>query len=147
METENTLQENRLLIVDDEASTTLLLKKLLEREGYRVDTANSALTALMLTERSKYHIVISDILMPDMDGLDLLQELRKRDPLIQVVIMTAGVTMNRAISALEHGATDFILKPIEPEELVIVTRLCEAKLKRWKGLLRAAFHQKKKESF
>lgn len=116
------------------------------REGYQVEVANSALTALMMTERNKYHIVISDLLMPDMDGLELLQALRKRDPLIQVVIMTAGVTMNRAISALELGAADFILKPIEMEELVMVIRLCEAKIKRWKGILRAAYHQKQKKS-
>lgn len=141
MPEESHMSENRVLIVDDDTATTLLLKKIMEKEGYQVDTASSAAVALNLVNRQKYHVVISDIMMPDKDGLELLADIRKRDPLIQVVIMTAGVTMSRTLSALEHGAADFILKPIDAEELTMIVRLCEAKLKRWRGILRASFHQ------
>lgn len=136
-----TLSENRVLVVDDDASTTLLLKKVLETENYQVDTANSAAVAMSLINKQKYHVVITDIMMPDKDGLALLEDLRKRDPLIQVVIMTGGVSMSRTLSALEHGAADFILKPINVEELIMIVRLCTAKLERWRGILRASAHQ------
>ena len=135
------LSENRVLVVDDDASTTLLLKKVLDTENSQVDTANSAAVAMNLINKQKYHVVITDIMMPDKDGLALLEDLRKRDPLIQVVIMTGGVSMSRTLSALEHGAADFILKPINVEELIMIVRLCAAKLERWRGILRASAHQ------
>ena len=70
------LSENRVLVVDDDASTTLLLKKVLETENYQVDTANSAAVAMSLINKQKYHVVITDIMMPDKDGLALLEDLR-----------------------------------------------------------------------
>ena len=136
---------SRILLVDDDKSTLLLLKKIIEREGYKVDTASSAFMAMQLIDRCKYHIVLTDIMMPDMDGLELLAAVKKRDPMIQVVMITAGATMSRTLAALELGASDFMLKPIDMEELLMVIRLCEAKLKRWRGILRAAgrgFHEK-----
>ena len=139
--TQNTLSEIRLLVVDDDAPTTLLLKSVLTKEGYSVDVANSAAVALSLVNGKKYHVVISDVVMPNQDGLELLAELRKRDPLIQVVMMTAGASMSRTIAALELGAADFVLKPLQMEEMVMIVRLCVAKIKRWHGILRASSHQ------
>ena len=81
--------------------------------------------------------------MPGQDGLELLQEIKKRDPLIQVVIVTGEVTMIRTIQALEFGATDFILKPIDVEELLMIIRVCEGKILRWWGIMRSAFQRKK----
>lgn len=141
-EQKNPEQKSRVLIVDDEETVTLLLQKVLENEGYQVDAANSAAYALFLVNKQKYHIVLSDILMPDMDGLELLQEIRKKDPLIQVVMMTGGVTMSKTLTALELGAADFILKPLEMEEVLLVIRLCGAKMKRWQGAIRSAYHQR-----
>ena len=137
-------QKNRILIVDDEETITLLLKKVIEKDGYEVDVANSAASAIFLINKKKYHIVLSDILMPDMDGLELLREIRNKDPMIQVVMMTAGVTMSKTLTSLELGAADFILKPLDMEEVLLVIRLCGAKLKRWQGVIRAAYHQRQK---
>ena len=95
---------------------------------------------LALLKKQKYHIVLSDIVMPNVDGLELLSEIRERDPLIQVVMMTAGVTMSRIVTALELGAADFILKPLNMKEVLLVIRLCGAKLKRWQGAIRATSH-------
>ena len=67
--TQNTLSEIRLLVVDDDAPTTLLLKSVLTKEGYSVDVANSAAVALSLVNGKKYHVVISDVVMPNQDGL------------------------------------------------------------------------------
>lgn len=106
-----------------------------------MDVANAAAVALSLVNGKKYHVVISDVVMPDQDGLELLAELRKRDPLIQVVMMTEGASMSRIIAALELGAADFVLKPLQMEEMVMIVRLCVAKIKRWHGILRASSHQ------
>lgn len=137
--------KSRVLIVDDEEAITLLLKTVLENDGYQVEVATSAAYALFLISKQKYHIVVSDILMPDIDGLELLAEIRKQDPLIQVVMMTSGVTMSKTLSALELGAADFILKPLDMEEVLLVIRLCGAKLKRWQGAILAAYHQRQQK--
>ena len=142
MEKVSTGQKNRVLIVDDDETTPLLLKKVIEKDGYTVDVANSASQALLLISKFKYHIVLSDIMMPDMDGLELLRETRTKDPLIQVVMMTAGVSMSKTLMALELGAADFLLKPLEIEELLLVIRMCGAKLNRWQGILRATYHKR-----
>ena len=142
MKNEMAAQKNRVLIVDDEEAITLLLKMVIEKDGFQVDMANSAASALFLINKQKYHIVMSDIMMPDMDGLELLREIRKKDPMIQMVMMTAGVTMSKTLTALELGAADFILKPLDMEEVLLVIRLCGAKLKRWQGAIRAAYHQR-----
>ena len=126
--------------MDDEEAITLLLQTVIKKDGFPVDVANSASHALFLISKHKYHIVLSDIMMPDMDGLELLREIRAKDPLIQVVMMTAGVTMSRTVTALELGAADFILKPLDMEEVLLVIRLCGAKLKRWQGAIRATYH-------
>ena len=139
----------RILLVDDDKSTLLLLKKIIEREGYHVDAATSAPMAMQLIDRFKFHIVLTDIMMPEMDGLELLAAVKKRDPMIQVVMITAGATMSRTLTALELGASDFMMKPVDMEELLMVIRLCEAKVKRWRGILRAAgsnFKEKQKLS-
>lgn len=143
MNEETDVQKNKVLIVDDEEAMTLLLKMVIEKDGYLVDVANSAAEALLLINRRKYHIVLSDIIMPDMDGLELLREVRKKDPLIQVVMMTASASMNRTMTALELGAADFILKPFDMEQVLLVIRLCGAKLKRWQGAIRAGYHQRR----
>lgn len=140
----STVQKTRVLLVDDDEAVTLLLKTTIEKDGYLVDIANSAALALFLINKQKYHVVLSDILMPDIDGLELLREIRKQDPLIQVVMMTTGVTMSKTLTALELGAADFILKPLDMEEVLLVIRLCGAKLKRWQGAIRAAYHQRQK---
>ena len=100
----------------------------------------------MLVRKQKYHIALIDIMMPDMDGLDLLKELRGIDPMIQTVMMTAGVTMSKTMAALELGAVDFILKPFNKEEVLLVTRLCVAKLKRWQGVILATYHQRQQQN-
>ena len=142
MNQESTKHPNvRILVVDDDRASLLLLQKIIAKEGYVVETAASAVFAMNLVDKGKFHIVITDIVMPDMDGLDLLAAIKKRDPLTQVVMMTAGVSMSRTLLSLELGAADFMLKPVDPEEMLLVIRLCEAKLERWLGIIRASVHR------
>ena len=139
------IPEFRVLIVEDDSATRLLLKKVVTKAGYFTDEASSAEVALELIQKNKYHIVVTDIGLPGQDGLELLQEIKKRDPLIQVVMLTGEVTMSRTLQTLEFGATDFSLKPVDVEELLMIIRMCEGKILRWWGIMRAAFRRKKKE--
>ena len=143
MNASSPIPEFRVLIVEDDTATLLLLKKVVVNAGYFVDEAASAEYALTLIQKNKYHVVITDIGLPGQDGIELMKEIKKRDPLIQVVIVTGEVTMIRTIQALEFGATDFILKPIDVEELLMIIRVCEGKILRWWGIMRSAFQRKK----
>lgn len=143
MNASSPIPEFRVLIVEDNTATLLLLKKVVVNAGYFVDEAASAEYALTLIQKNKYHVVITDIGLPGQDGIELMKEIKKRDPLIQVVIVTGEVTMIRTIQALEFGATDFILKPIDVEELLMIIRMCEGKILRWWGIMRSAFQRKK----
>ena len=143
MNASSPIPEFRVLIVEDDTATLLLLKKVVVNAGYFVDEAASAEYALTLIQKNKYHVVITDIGLPGQDGIELMKEIKKRDPLIQVVIVTGEVTMIRTIQALEFGATDFILKPIDVEELLMIIRMCEGKILRWWGIMRSAFQRKK----
>jgi DNA-binding response OmpR family regulator len=137
------IPEMRIMVVEDDTATRLLLKKVISNEGYNVDESSSAEFALALMSQNKYHVIITDISMPGKDGLELLAEVKKRDPMTQVVMLTGEVTMSRTLQALELGATDFLLKPVEVEELLMIIRMCEAKILRWWGVMRAAFGKKK----
>jgi len=135
---------NRVLVVDDEEAITLLLQVFIEKDGYQVDVANSAAGAMLLMSKQKYHIVLSGIVMPNVDGLELLGEIRRKDPMVQVVMMASSVAMSKVFTALELGAADFILKPLDMDEVRMVIRLCEAKIKRWQGVVRANYRRRQR---
>lgn len=137
------IPDMRIMVVEDDTATRLLLRKVISNEGYKVDESSSAEFALALMSQYKYHVIVTDISMPGKDGLELLAEVKKRDPMTQVVMLTGEVTMSRTLQALELGATDFLLKPVEVEELLMIIRMCEAKILRWWGVMRAAFGKKK----
>jgi FixJ family two-component response regulator len=110
--------EPKILVVDDEELIRLSLNKLLEKHGYRVDVASSAAEALEKIKANGYQIVITDIMMPDMDGIELLKKIKEQDRGIYVIMMTAYASLERAIASLKHGAGDFIQKPYENKEIL-----------------------------
>jgi DNA-binding NtrC family response regulator len=112
----------KLLIVDDEKSYREVLKRLFEAEGHVVDTAHDGRTALNKVKFGRCDLIISDVRMPDIDGVTLLKLVRDIDPDIGVVLMTAFGTMDTARSAFALGADDFILKPFNNEELKIIVK-------------------------
>jgi len=126
-------QKYKILIVDDEEDIVEALKKHLKLEGYTVDTANSAAEAFEKVKNDKYHIVLTDIVMPDMDGIELLREIKSYDALTQVIMMTGYSTMDKTLSSLEFGANDYILKPFKSVEYVIeIIEYSIKKLERWR---------------
>ena len=109
-----------ILIVDDEQDMLQLLKRSLEPEmGCRIETASSGRTALQLLARQHFDLVLADIKMPEMDGLELLELIKRDKPELTVVMMTAYGNIDYAVQAMRHGAYDFITKPFDHEALVV----------------------------
>jgi DNA-binding NtrC family response regulator len=121
-----------ILVVDDDPDILEVLKDRLESLGYRVLTAASGAEGLELLEKQNPQIVLLDIEMPAMGGLEVLKEIRKRELDITVVMITAYGTIERAVEAMKQGAYDFIPKPFEPDHvaLIIQKALEREKLKR-----------------
>jgi EAL domain-containing protein (putative c-di-GMP-specific phosphodiesterase class I) len=109
----------RVLIIDDEPAVLRVLGLLLERRGFSVASASSAREGLALLAKKGFDVVLSDILMPGLSGLDFLKELRQHDLDVPVILMTAGATLDSALDAIEYGAQQYLLKPVEPETLVL----------------------------
>jgi DNA-binding NtrC family response regulator len=103
----------RLLIVDDESDIRSSLKRRYVLKNFVVDTADNGESALALLERNPYHIVISDIKMPGIDGIELLRRIRAEYPMTRVIIMTGHVTLENGLACLRHGAETCIFKPLD----------------------------------
>ena len=108
----------RILVVDDELIVRDSIKEWLEDEGFSVDMAASGPEALDKLSTKSYHLMLTDIKMPGMDGVELLKKAHKRFPDLTVIMMTAYATVETAIEALKIGALDYLLKPFDPEILV-----------------------------
>ena len=109
--------ERRILVVDDDPDIRQLLMDRLTAYGYRVDTAVDGREALRLVQQETFNGMILDIGMPDIDGIEVLQQLRKSHPGLPVVMVTASGSKERAIQALAIGARDYVLKPFEAAHL------------------------------
>jgi DNA-binding NtrC family response regulator len=108
-----------VLVVDDEKSQRDILTVILEGEGYSVETASNVLQALSLYRGRPADLVLTDLSMPERDGLSLLDDLTKLDPDAHVVVITAYGTVNSAVQAMKKGAFDYLTKPLDREELLI----------------------------
>ena len=111
-----------ILIVDDEKNYPLILSAVLEEEGYETLTANSGKNALDTLSHADVDLIITDMKMPEMDGIALLEHIKLIDPDIPVLIITAHGTVDKAVEAMEKGAYTYILKPFENEGLVIYVK-------------------------
>jgi len=109
-----------ILVADDDSDIREVLRDRLESLGYRVLTAETAKAGLELLERQNPQLVLLDVEMPDMNGIDMLRELRRREHDATVVMITAYGTMERAVEAMKEGAYDFIPKPFEPDHIALI---------------------------
>ncbi len=110
---------SRILIVEDEANMRRILSAMLSRDGYKVETAGNGRQALELLGKGSFQLVVSDLRMPQMDGLELLSELRRRGMACELILITAHGTIETAVEAMKNGAFDFITKPFDAAELKI----------------------------
>jgi two-component system response regulator PilR (NtrC family) len=112
----------RILIVDDEESLREFLSIMLHREGYQVDTAVDGAQAAAHLRDHAYDLVISDIKMPRMSGLELLRHIKERSPETVVLMVTAFSTTEEAVEAMKQGAYDYITKPFQNEEIRLIVK-------------------------
>jgi EAL domain-containing protein (putative c-di-GMP-specific phosphodiesterase class I)/CheY-like chemotaxis protein len=108
----------RVLVIDDEIAVVRVIGLLLERNGFAVTTTSNAREGLEMLKAEKYHAVLTDIIMPELSGVDFLRELRRYDLDVPVILMTAGPTLDSALDAIAYGAAQYLLKPVEPDALV-----------------------------
>lgn len=107
----------RVLVVDDEPSIVTLVKFNLEQSGFNVDTAADGKSAVEKSKQNNYDLMVLDIMLPELDGIEVLKELRKTDIDIPVILLTAKDEELDKIIGLELGADDYITKPFSPREL------------------------------
>ncbi|PKK82097.1 MAG: hypothetical protein CVT49_15405 [candidate division Zixibacteria bacterium HGW-Zixibacteria-1] len=109
-----------ILVIDDKESMRTMLSNVLSEEGYQVDAASGGKEGLDLARVKGYNLAITDMKMPDVDGLEVLNGLKSMDNDISVIIMTAYGTVETAVAAMKNGAYDFITKPFDPDHLTVI---------------------------
>jgi two-component system cell cycle response regulator len=114
----------RVLVVEDDSFFRETFKELLEEDGYEVDVASSGAEALGILSQNEYHVVVTDLLMKGISGLDLLTRVKQYDPTIEVIIVTGHANVETAINALKNGARDYLIKPINHDEFKHIVALC-----------------------
>ena len=115
------MNRGRVLVVDDKDNIVKLLVRILSPE-YDVTAAEDGTRALALVAATEYDVIVSDIRMPGADGMTILQESRRLYPETEVVLMTAFATVQDAVEAMKQGAYDYLQKPFEPDEALIIVR-------------------------
>src|SRR5213594_3377794 len=130
MKTEN----HRVLIIDDERPVLMTLDALLKRHGYQVETASTATQGLKLLKSRSPSVVLLDLQLPDVHGLEMLDQIKTELPEVHVIVLTAHDSLHNAIESIKRGAYHFISKPYAPEELL---SLVEKELEK-QSLLREA---------
>jgi DNA-binding NtrC family response regulator len=109
----------KILIVDDEPDMLKLLSMMLrDKTGYQISTTNNPLEAVELAKQGGYALVITDLKMPGLDGIELLEAVKKEDPDIPVIFITAYATVESATEAIQKGGFDFISKPFRKEQIL-----------------------------
>ncbi len=112
----------RILVVDDEPKLCHLIEELLKLEGYRVDISISNMEALQMIKENKYQMLITDLKMPGIDGLELIQKARELNPEIRTIMITGNETVETAVQSLKHEIDDDIKKPFSIVELKKVVK-------------------------
>jgi ATP-dependent Lon protease len=119
----------RILVVDDESEMCHLIEQILKREGYQVDVSFSGIEALQMIKSFDYHLLLTNLEMPKVDGLELARKAKKQNPEIRVIMVTGNATIDIDIRSLRHRIDGYIRKPFNISELRKVVRqtLCTHK--------------------
>jgi DNA-binding response OmpR family regulator len=112
------MPSDRILLVDDEKEFTSVLAERLQSRGLRVDVADDGQSALALAAKTEYDVIILDLAMPVLDGIETLKRLRERKPDSQIILLTGQATIQKSIEAMKHGAVDLMEKPADIQGLL-----------------------------
>ena len=135
-----------ILVIDDEASQRDILTGYLKKKDYKIYSASSGKEGIEIVKSNTIDIILSDFKMPDLSGLDVLESIRKINPEISFVMITAFGTVEDAVKAMQLGAFDYISKPVDLDELdLLIERIIEHKnLKSENLLLKSQLKEKYK---
>ena len=110
--------DSSLLIVEDDLTFSTMLKTWLKKKGFEVETASTQARARKLLAEQPFDLILSDLRLPDKDGMTLLSWLREQSNQVPFIIMTGYAEIQSAVKAIKEGATDYISKPVQPDELL-----------------------------
>ena len=116
------MEAMKIMLVDDEERFLSTTQKLLTRKGIEVVTAPGGAEALEMLRKKHVHVVILDVKMPGMDGNETLKAIKSEFPLVEVIMLTGHATVESAIDGLKNGATDYLMKPTEIDDLLAKAR-------------------------
>ncbi len=108
----------RVLVIDDEAIVRVSCERVLRPEGYDVIVTPKGTEAIAMLEKEKFDLVLTDLKMPDMDGLEVLKNIKEKWPYMMVIIITGYGTVSTAVQAMKMGAYEYIEKPFTPEDIL-----------------------------
>lgn len=115
---------NAILLIEDDRFFRDMFTELLTKEGYLVDSASCGRDALDMLARNHYAMVVTDLVMPDVNGLEILSCVRESYPTVDVILVTGNANLESAIYALKHGARDYLIKPVNPDEFKHAVAQC-----------------------
>ena len=113
------MANEKVLIIDDEEKILNLVTSYLEREGYDIFTAQNGLEGLKLSKEVNPDIIVLDIMLPGMDGIETLKQIKQIEPLIEIVMLTGHASIESGMEAMKLGAYDYVMKPCDIDELLI----------------------------
>ena len=135
---------NKILIIDDSETILYKLKKAFLNTPYYIETITNPVKAFQKIQNEHFDIVISDIVMPEMDGLTLLRKIKAYNGMIQILIMTAHITIHNTLNAFRYGASDILFKPFrDTDDVVKAVDTVTVKLDRVNSILRKIAKEKR----
>jgi len=126
------MSTKKILIVDDEEAITKLITLVFSREGYEVKTAENGDQALKIIQKENIHVIITDLNMPEMNGIKLCRAIRKTVPMAMIFAMTGYASLFELAECREAGFDDYFVKPVNIKTLVKTAENAFEKLNRWK---------------
>ncbi|KPK21147.1 MAG: chemotaxis protein CheY [Nitrospira bacterium SG8_3] len=132
------MEQIKMMLVDDEERFLQTTRKLLLKKGYDVLTVTSGAEALEKLAVHNIHVVILDVKMPGMDGIAALKEIKRRHPMVEVIMLTGHATVESAVDGLKSGATDYLMKPTDIDQLIRKVEEAFEKRQRIEEKIRAA---------
>lgn len=132
------IKKTNVLIVDDEKDVRESLQRMLERQEYRVFIAGDGEEALKIGQERNIDIALVDIVMPKMDGIEFLRQVRHFNPKMEVIMMTGQSTVERCVKAIEYGASSYLLKPVWFNDILDAISKAEKTIKNKESMLAKA---------
>ena len=132
------MEQMKMMLVDDEERFLSTTQKLLSRKGYDVLTTSSGSESLDILRTHNVHVVILDVKMPWMDGIETLKAIKRNYPLVEVIMLTGHGTVDSAVEGLKSGATDYMTKPTDVQDLIEKAEEAFSKRQTLEGKIRVA---------